>query len=385
MQPMRTGSTGRSARPGSCPPLGGDSIPAMHHPSARLAVERILAGSGFGDRALALRLAAGAADCPGGDEALRERLLARAIQLPGDRAPVMPTVDAPLPDDAAALATQLAPAIIRNPADVGAQLAQLEALAALWPHVAAAERAPLRARLLASATQRGAPSASMASSEQLRAWQRDLPTCCADEAPSVEALRALLTESSPGRAYRVLAVHLGCDLDLAALTRVLGSLAAQVLLGRRDPHGLLTHDLLGSAAAGRLVALTPPELLASLTCQLAHHLWWCRNEAGLATVRVTVGADPLPLPVALRAGDITAAQRAARATSAAPAAFWSAVWDLVDEAAAWDDASWLRALSAATAVAWRSGEAVPPDDAAALASVLADLAWQGGRRPVAVA
>jgi hypothetical protein len=357
----------------------------MHHASARSAVDRILASSSFGDQALALCLAAAVGDLPGADENLRARLMARAAAMAPDRAAAYagPLLDAPVPGEAAALAAQIAPLISAHPSTVGNQLAALDAVCALWPHVASAERAALRARLLAGCSARQAAPGSFVTTAQLCAWQRDLPTGSCDSPPSVASLKSLLSATQPHLAYHVIAEHLGCQMDLPTLHWALGALSVQVLLRLRDPQGLLVQCLLGTVAGERLAALTPPENLATLIGQLTHELWWCSNHAGLPPVRSCLDAPPQPLLQAVRGGDITAAQRAARAVSTTPERFWAEVWTLVDEAAEWDDGSWLRTLAAASAIAWRTGDAMSPDDAAALGAVLADAAYHA--RPTRVA
>lgn len=354
----------------------------MHHASARLAIERTIAGSAFAEQALALALAAAVAELPGADEALRQRLVERAMAMAPDHAPAYlgDLVDAPIPDDAAALAAQLAPAVAASDAEPGLKVALLDALCSLWPHVATSERRAMRARFLATCAARPAPAGGTVSIAQLCAWQRDLPTGSCDLPPSVASLKALLDARQPHLAYRVLAEHLGCAMDLQTLHWVLGALTVQVLLHLRDPHGWLVHGLLGTVAGERLATRVPPEYLATMASQVCHQLWWCHARAALPPVRSCLDAPPQPFLQAVRGGDITAAQRAARTACAEPTRFWGEVWTLVDEAAGWDDAHWLRALAASSAIAWRTGDAMSPDDAAALGAVLADLTYRSFER-----
>ena len=357
----------------------------MHHASARLAIERTLASSAFAEQGLALTLAAAVADLPGADAGLRQRLVERAAAMAPDHAPDYrgDLLDAPIPDDAAALAGQLAPVIAASGATPGLKVALLDALCALWPHVATSERRAMRARFLAACVARPAPAGSAVSAQQLGSWQRDLPTGTCELPPSVASLKALLNAQQPHHAYRVLAEHLGCAMDLPTLHWVLGALTVQVLLHLRDPHGWLVQCLLGTVAGERLANHTPPEHLATLASQLGHHLWWCHARAALPPVRSCLDAPAQPFLQAVRGGDITAAQRAARTICSDPIRFWNEVWTLVDEAVAWDDLQWLRALSAASAIAWRTGDAMSPDDAAALGAVLADLAYRSRTAVVA--
>lgn len=357
----------------------------MHHASARLAIERTIASSAFGDQGLALTLAAMVGELPGAGSALRDRLVERAAGMAPDLAPNYSgdLVDAPIPDDAAALAAQLAPVIAASGSAPGLKVALLDALCALWPHVATSERRAMRLRFLAGCLARPAPAGSTVSAAQLCAWQNDLPTGSCELPPSVASLKALLSAQQPHLAYRVIAEHLGCAMDLPTLHWVLGALSVQVLLHLHDPHGWLGQCLLGTVAGERLASHTPPEHLATLASQLSHQLWWCHTRAALPPVRSCLDAPPQAFLAAVRGGDITAAQRAARTICADPSRFWSEVWTLVDEAVTWDDIHWLRALMASSAIAWRTGDAMSPDDAAALGAVLADLSYRSRTAKVA--
>ncbi|MBA3685215.1 MAG: hypothetical protein H0W72_08245 [Planctomycetes bacterium] len=349
----------------------------MHHASARTAITRILAGEGFGEQALALVHAACLSSIPGFDEALHDTMLARSLAMASDAAGE--TAGAPalaVPTTPEELCTRLAPAIAANPAQIGLQLACLHALAELWPHVASHERPRLLQRFLASAASRQAPTASMVTVAQLRNWARDLPTCSGDVRPSVASLKGLLNESQPNLAYRILAEHLGCEMDLATLSWVLGALGVQVLLQVRDPAGIAAMTLAGTVASERLTGLVPPEIHAALVSQLAHQLWWCRNRAGLPQIRGCLDTTQRPFAEAISSGDITGAQRAARAASTRPEGFWTATWEQLSAAINLDDRAWLRAVTIVTATAWRAGDAaLAPDDAAAFGGVLADLRY----------
>ena len=99
----------------------------MHHASARLAIERTIAGEAFAEQGLALTLAAAVAELPGADAALRDRLVERAAAMASDHAPAYlgPLVDAPIPEDVAALAAQLAPVVSASGAEPGLKVALL--------------------------------------------------------------------------------------------------------------------------------------------------------------------------------------------------------------------------------------------------------------------
>jgi hypothetical protein len=350
----------------------------MNHATARAAVAAILQGSGFGERALAVALAAQLADAHRLPERVRARIAERAAAIDVDEAPahVGPAAVAPIPADQAHLCAQLAPLCWQNPAQMGLQLASLEALAELWPHAAGEERPHLRARFVNGASARAALPGSVLTGSQLREWQRDLPTGHGDS-PNVTALKAVVGESSAQDAYRALAEHLGSRMDIPTLSWVLGALAAQVLCNWRDTGGYALQSFVGTVALERLTRWTPPEHLAVVVAQLAHQLWWTRNRAGLPPIRACLDSPPRPLHDAVLSGDLTAAQRAARNAAKLADSWWEQVWRLLDEWVDQDDRRFMRAVSATAAVVRRTGpNAVSPDDAAALATVFADMAYQ---------
>jgi len=352
----------------------------MHHAAARFAISHILMGDGFVSRAVALTLAANLDDVTAAPAAVCSRAKARSAAMVSDRAAtyIGPLLAHTLPSTQSELCAQLAPAVAALPADAGMQLAALDALASLWPHVASHERPQLRLRFLASLAAGQSDPGSTVSCSQLRAWQRDLPTVHGDSVASVASLKGLLSEAQPELVYRGLAEHLGANMDLPRLSGVVGALSTQTLLYLRDPAACLVHSLLGSVACERLCAWTPPEHLATLLCQLVHQLWWQRNQAGLSPVRGCLdSAAPPQLLTAVRSGDITAAQRAARAASKDPAVFRMSVWTLLDEWTARDDSEWLHALALVSAFLARAGDgALSPDDAACLATVFAEMAYR---------
>jgi hypothetical protein len=351
----------------------------MHHGAARFAIARILEGEGFGDRALALALASALGGIEGVPDAVLEQCLKRSAAMPPDRCqPYIGLLNqAPPPADRAALCAQLAPVVIEHPAAVGKQLAALNALVMLWPHVASGEQAFLRLRFLGGVISREAPSECMISSAQLRSWQRELPTASGDVATNVTNLHGLLNETDPKFAYSILAEHLGINMDLPTLNWVIGSLSVQMLLHYHDPQGSVLQVLLGTVSSEQLCRWTPPEHLATLVSQQVHCLWWCRNRAKLPPVRGCLDERPMSLTDAVASGNITAAQRSARAISRHPQVFWETVWKLLQSASEQEDAHWLRALSTVHSIAYRSSsQAVSPDDAAAIGAVFADLGYQ---------
>ena len=356
----------------------------MHHVAARRAIPAILQGTGFGERALALALAAQLERLV--PEPMRARLIDRAAALPNDDAPVHvgPAAIAPIPVDQLQLCTQLAPLCVQHPAQIGLQLACLDALADLWPHVSSDERPHLRARFINSVIARQAPAGSMLTTTVLREWQRDLPTGMG-ESPNVAALKGVIVEASPQDAYRALAEHLGNRMDIPTLSWVLGALATSLLCNLRDRPGHALQALLGTVACERITPWTPPEDLAVLVSQVAYQLWWTRNRAGLPQVRACLDTAPCPLADAVHGGDLTTVQRAARNVAKTPEAFWGQAWRLLDEWIDLDDRRFLHALYASAAVARRTGpNAISPDDAAAWATVLAEMVYDGTSTAIGV-
>lgn len=350
----------------------------MHHPSARFAIGSILAGDGFGERALALTLSASLGDIANVHARIRERALERSAGMAPDANATYTGLlnQAPLPADRKALCEQLCPVVIEHPARISLQIASLNALALLWPHTAANERGLMRSRLLGAITNRSAPDESMVSVAQLRAWQRDVPTTLGDTATNVANLKSFLGEEEPWLAYNVLSEHLGVDMDLTTLSQVIGALTVNVLLQLRDPGGQTVQTLLGAVASEQLSHCAPPEFLATLVSQQGHFLWWRRNRANLARMRGSLDVKTMPLADAVRSGDITAAQRAARTFSKHPQLFWESIWELLLEWTHQNDEQWLRALTGVTAIAYRTGGGtVSPDDAAGLASVFTDMCY----------
>jgi hypothetical protein len=353
----------------------------MRHAAARRIVARLLEGQGFGEQAIAQALMASLQDREDCPETLKQ-LLEHVDELGSDMArPYQgPLNQAPLPRDQRELCAQLAPVISDHPANIGLSIASLLALAQIWPHVSSEERPLLRVRFLNGLTSRRADQASQAPRDQLIAWQRGLPTAMGDKTPAIGSLQGLLLADSPEAAYRCFAQHLDATIDLRALARVLGALAVNVLRQFHDRVGQTLHVLLGATALERLAEWMAPDHYATLAAQLAHQLWWCRQRANLPPIRTCIDPTQLPFAEAVATGDVTLAQRAARAASQRAQPFWEEAWRLLAESIARRDEQWPRALGVVGAIAWRSGrEAVSPDDAAALATVFADLAHQRER------
>jgi hypothetical protein len=356
----------------------------MHHTSARTAITQLLAAKGFGERGLALVLAAACGDAEVSAVTLREQALAMASNMPAQQVTsyVGELLYAPIPKDEQELCRQLCPATIDLAKNIGLQLACLAGLVTLWPHVSSSERALMRQRFLEGLISDQAPSDMHLSSAQLIAWQRDLPTAQSEPNASVATLKGLLNEKTPKDAYRIISDHLGLNSHLATLSWVLGSLAVQVRLQFHDPDRYLLHIILGTVACERLSHIAPPEHIATLITQLSHQLWWCRHQAELQPIRTCIDHDMQGFHEAIASGNLTAAQRAARTLGQQPEQFWTEAWKMVRERIAAKDPNWHVALELVLVTAWRTNtDAVSPDDAAAVGTVMADLAYRDKHSP----
>lgn len=356
----------------------------MHHTSARIAIAHLLATKGFGERGLALVLAAACGDACEQAVVMRQQALDLAGAMPEE-----PTTSyigellyAPIPTNEIELCKQLCPATIDMAKDIGLQVTCLAGLVALWPHISSSERALMRQRYLDGLMSDRAPTDMHLSSATLTAWQRELTTAKSEPNASVATLKGLLHETTPQDAYRIMADHLGLNANLATLSWVLGTLAVQVRLKLRDPKRYLLHVILGTAACERLAEFAPPEYLATLITQLGHQLWWCYHEGKLPPIRTCIDHDMQDFHVAIASGNSTAAQRAARTLGQQPALFWQETWNLVSEHIAAQDPMWFVALQLVLVTSWRtSTDVVSPDDAASVGTVLADLAYRDKTAP----
>lgn len=356
----------------------------MHHPTARLIIARILAGSGLAGNATALVLACRLHDDPDCPEELRRTILDRCLAAQTDDAApyTHPLNQQPVPEDVSGLCEQLVPALIAHPADQAMNAAALWGLVQLWPHCGAEERPLLRTRLLNGITARRGPAEAALTSFQLREWQKKVPTHYGTMTPSVASLRGVLDSEDALAAYLLLAEHLGMQVDLETLCWVLGSLSVHLLHENHDNHGELAGLLIGTTACERLVPLVPSEALVTVISQLNHRLWWLRAHSGLTPIRKSLDQSQRPFAPAIATGDITLAQRAARTlVSQQPSAFWGAVWQAVGEWLPDDQPALLRLLTILDAARWRADDgAVALEDASAIAAMLAELAWRRGQR-----
>jgi hypothetical protein len=345
---------------------------------------QLLATKGFGERGLALVLAAACGDAEAQAVTLRQQALAMASAMPPQQVTsyVGELLYAPIPKDEAELCQQLCPATIAMAKNVGLQLACLAGLVTLWPHVSSSERALMRQRYLDGLVSDQASADMHLSSKQLIAWQRDLPTAQSEPNASVATLKGMLSEPTPKDAYRIMSDHLGLNAHLATLSWVLGSLAVHVRLQFHDPNRYLLHVILGTVACERLIHFTPPEHIATLLTQIGHQLWWCRHQAGLQPIRTCIDHDQQDFHQAIASGNLTAAQRAARTLGQKPELFWDEAWKMVSERIAANDPLWHVALEVVLVTAWRTNtHVVSPDDAAAVGTIMADLAYREKNTP----
>ncbi|MCS6970480.1 MAG: hypothetical protein RMM29_06530 [Planctomycetota bacterium] len=353
----------------------------MQHSAARGVVVRALSGSGFAQSAVAAVLCAELAEqkdsaCPASVVAALASQVQRAA---ADLAPpqVHPLNQQSLPADQGALIAQLMPLLIAHPAAPAEQLAALWALSRLWSHTAVDERARLRTAFINSCLQWRCPPEAMLTTLQLRQWQKDMPTQFGSAAPSLARLRAALNEPQAFAAYLRFVEHIGLQPDLETLCWVLGSLVIVQLLEWHDDEGTLAHLVFATAALERWAPALPLDLTMTALTQLFHRLWWLRHHGNLRAIRRSTDPSLRPFAAAVASGDLTLAQRAARALiSQRPESYWAAWWPTV---AAWLPEATrdvLRLLLLSTAVRWRCGHDPPShDDAAALATLVSEFAW----------
>ena len=353
---------------------------SVHHSTARLAIARILTGSGLAENATALVLACRLHDdatCP---DDVRRTILERCLAADVDSAApyAHPLNQQPVPEDEAGLCAQLVPALIAHPADPAMNASALWSLVQLWPHCGADERPVLRTSLLNSITARRSADGAALTSFQLREWQKKVPTHYGTLTPSVASLRGVLDTDDALAAYLLLAEHLGMQVDLETLCWVLGSLTVHLLHETHDMRGELAGLLLGMTACERLVPLVPTEGMVTVISQLNHRLWWLRLHGRLRPIRKSLDQSQRPFVPAIATGDITQAQRAARALiSQQPTMFWGSAWQAISEWLPADQRSLLRLLTVLDAARWRADDnAVALDDATSVAALLAELAWR---------
>ena len=352
----------------------------MHHATARLAIARILTGSGLAGNATALVLACRLHDDPDCPDELRRSILERCLAAEPDAAAAFshPLNQQAVPEDEAGLCAQLIPALIAHPADQALNATALWSLVQLWPHCGADERPLLRTRLLNGIAARRGDDAAALTSFQLREWQKKVPTHYGTLTPSVASLRGVITSDDALAAYLLLAEHLGMQVDLETLCWVLGSLTVHLLHENHDFRGELAGLLIGTTTCERLVPLVPTEAMVTVISQLNHRLWWLHAHGRLRPIRKSLDQSQRPFAPAIATGDITLAQRAARTlVSQQPGAFWGAAWQAVGEWLPTDQPSLLRLLTVLDSARWRADDGtVSMDDASAIAAMLAELAWQ---------
>ncbi len=346
----------------------------MQHAVARRVIATVMDGTGFADHAIAMAAAAVLADLPGIPDEVRSSLLQQACALGPDGAAESsgPLCQAPVPSDAGGLCRQFAPFLTEHPGDVASNLCSLWAMAQLWPHVTTSERPVLRQRLHASVSTRQAPAGSFATISDLRTWQRDLPTSFEILGANLATLKAILVQPTAKGAYQVLAEHLGMHMDLKTLSWVMGSLVAQISLMCEESGQRTSRLALAAVASEALAAEIRPEIHATLLSQFALQIWWCRRQVRPRSGVIATEGTVVPLDLAITSGDALVAQRSARATATNPGHFWHVLWTLAVRRAGEREPGWPGLVEASLATRLRAGtQAVPPDDAAALATVYA--------------
>ncbi len=284
----------------------------------------------------------------------------------------------PVPGTATELVAQLAPAVIANPGDTALSVALLALLADLWPHVASEERPLLRVRFYnglmeraaAVGTRAGLPREAVVTTAELKVWTRYMPTATGGS-EGAAALQRMLTAATGQEAYHQFADHLIGGIDAATIARILGSLAVQLVDQREDPQGLLLHLVVGAVAAERLKPYCPPDQLPSLLAQLAHQIWWTAARSGLA--KRSDSLTPGDLAAAIGGGNSGQARRLARTQRLDEEAWWDLLRPSLIALADRGPLATRRAIIAAWTLAARSGNRlVAPDDAGAIAAMLAD-------------
>jgi hypothetical protein len=161
----------------------------------------------------------------------------------------------------------------------------------------------------------------------------------------------------------------------------MGSLSVTQLQHFHDRRGLLVGLLHGAAACERLVPLVPPEVLVTIISQVAHRLWWSRHGVRLHPIFTSLDQGTRPFQVGVASGDVTLAQRAARALASDPRRLWSETWQIAGMQLARHPGATGRILALCDAIHWRTGEGLASsDDAAALGGVLAAVAWRNAAK-----
>lgn len=342
----------------------------MLHGPARRAIAHILRGNGFGPTAQAITAAARIQDWAACPAPLRERLFAATGRLIPDAAPPhhTPALQARAPIGAAELVAALADELTEHACDPGAAWASLAAVADLWPHASEEERGLLRARLV-SGIAALPPRGGGTTTAELRAWTRDLATEAGAPAHTALDLLRLADDPTPHQAFLRLARHQVHPNRLPHLLGVLGGLACQRLETAADHQGVLWSVCVGAAACGSLAGRMQPEHLAIAATQLGLQFWWGARHGDRAPASDRFGSPDLATSV--QAGDRAAARRAARALAQRPERFWAALWPLLDSPAGDDPALCLRLAPLLHTASLRAANAVCPDDAAAIATLLA--------------
>ena len=335
--------------------------PTLRHADARTIIDLVLTQATCDRRLPALVACAGLRD----GNVLAEALWQALLTLPDHTRPILPhpgNQQAP-PARSEELVIGLLPALARHPADVALGLAGLEALARLWPAAGSEERPLLRSRWLSQLSTLALGPESLGV-DRLRIWTRSLPTIIGSDRPDRAALANLPVASDAEDAFRQISSHLDADFDPGSLGRTLVGVALR-LIERRQDDGPMVGVAHGCLALSRMAGLVAGEHLATITAQLAHQLWY----VGHALNPRAAFSNPEHLARACSDHDPAAASRLARTLHARDAGHWRSTSERVAETLLLLDPT--LALRLAPMLDVSAARGCGPDDAAALATVLA--------------
>ena len=346
----------------------------MQHESARTAIGLILQGSGFDRRSVAAVLLGALDD----EKLLKKKAIEASWQalqcLPADSAEAehLPETGQ-LPENEVDLADQLLPVVIDHPQQIGRQMTRLWTLCELWPHATWDERKHLRTAWLNSTCSCMGPEGSFLTRDQLRVWQREMPTLAGAENCSSAELGALVEADSARQAHYAVSSYLGSGADLNRLARVLSTLCSRLLLHRFDEKARIVDALCGCIAVSELHHTNNLASLAIAVGQLAHGIWWCAKDPASKPLRPGTEQD-IDLIDAVRQGDMTAASRKARTTCLFGQAFWQPISDLLIELLEDGKTIWMPAVACTLGMLRRQQhqeDSINPDQAAAIAATFA--------------
>jgi len=357
----------------------------MLHAFARSVIDMISHDNGFDRRAITAAMLGRLAEGRAIPDGLIGKGMDALANLPSDSAEDQSSPDlGSTPATTEALCHQLITVVVDHPQRIGRQLQRLWALCELWPHAARDERLHLRSAFLRSLRQTNAPEASYLTRATLRSWQRSIPTWISADQLTTSELEDMVARPTAQKAHFALSSYLGSGNDLATLANILNTLCARLLLQHFDNQAVLIENYVGTALFPCLAKAAPPTMMAIVVSQLAHHLWWCANDASL--FRLSPGSPTdIPLAKAIRTGDMTASSRAARKLVMQKKPIWPILIECFEFLIDTGTLRWSEALGCTAATLERHGTAISlgPDPAAALATAYAALNYlnRHGSRP----